>query len=159
MKRSATHATFTIERLYRVPVARVFNAFSDPDAKAQWFIGGDGWKEIRREDDFRVDGRERLTGRSADGTITDYESRYEEIVPDERIVYTYHMSHDEKKLSISLATIQFEQLASGTKLTLTEQMTCLDGYDDVDGRDRKQGVTQHLNRVDELLQRITAGSN
>lgn len=154
MKRSATHATFTIERLYRVPVERVFRAFTDPAAKAQWFIGGDGWQELVREDDFRVDGAERVTGRAKDGTVTDYTSRYEEIVPGERIVYSYHVSHNGTKLSISLATVQFEALASGAKLTFTEQMTCLDGYDDIGGNDRKTGVMQHLDRMDAVLESV-----
>lgn len=147
MTRSATHATFTIDRNYNASPERVFNAFSDPKAKAQWFIGGDGWQEMMREDDFRVGAGDRLTGRWSDGTVTDFQSRYEEIVPNTRIIFTYHMRQNETALSVSLATVQFQPLSDGTKLIFTEQLTCLDGYEDVDGRDREHGTRRHLERL------------
>ncbi|WP_255662547.1 hypothetical protein [Myxococcus sp. RHSTA-1-4] len=36
-ERSATHATFTIERTYAASPARVFAAWSRLEAKARWF--------------------------------------------------------------------------------------------------------------------------
>lgn len=38
-RRSAQHATFVIERTYDAPPARVFAAWAEPKAKAQWFAG------------------------------------------------------------------------------------------------------------------------
>jgi hypothetical protein len=63
---------------------------------------------IRREMDFRVDGGERLTGRWKSGRVTDFSARYLDIVPQRRIVYAYTMHVDEKKISVSLATIVLE---------------------------------------------------
>ena len=40
MDRYVTHATFSLERSYPVPPARVFTAWSDPAAKARWFAAG-----------------------------------------------------------------------------------------------------------------------
>ena len=40
MDRNITHATFTLERSYPVPPARVFAAWADPAAKARWFTPG-----------------------------------------------------------------------------------------------------------------------
>ena len=53
--RSATHATFVIERNYDAAPARVFAAWADVNAKAQWF-GPGGGRSI--ELDFRQGGRE-----------------------------------------------------------------------------------------------------
>lgn len=153
---AVTHSTFSIERSYRAPIAKVFRAFADPAAKQEWFIGGDGWKQLSREDDFRVGGGERLVGRSSDGTITDFRSRYEEIVPNERIIFTYHMLHNETELSISLATVEFAPEGNGTKLKFTEQLACINGYEDPDGRDRMHGTSLHLERLASYLERAAA---
>src|ERR1035437_9936389 len=40
MDRYVTHATFSLERSYPVPAARVFAAWADPAAKARWFAPG-----------------------------------------------------------------------------------------------------------------------
>ena len=36
-----------------------------------------------------------------------FDSLYYDIVPDERIVYSYEMHLDDKRISVSLATIEF----------------------------------------------------
>ena len=62
IKRSVEHGDFTIERELAFPPARVFAAWADPKAKAQWFAGpADKWKLLEREMEFRVGGRERGT--------------------------------------------------------------------------------------------------
>jgi uncharacterized protein YndB with AHSA1/START domain len=50
------HATFTIEREYPLPIPRVFAAWADPKAKAQWFAGPKDWKLKHREQEFRGGG-------------------------------------------------------------------------------------------------------
>jgi len=53
--RSVSHGTFAIERAYAASPARVFAAWADPAAKAVWFVGPGGWKELRREIDIFCD--------------------------------------------------------------------------------------------------------
>ncbi|MGZ3505383.1 MAG: SRPBCC family protein, partial [Vulcanimicrobiaceae bacterium] len=147
MTRSTTHAMFTIERLYRAVPERVFAAWSHKSAKAQWFVGGGEWQELQREDDFRVGGAERLVGRWPDGTFTDFRSRYEEIVPGKRIIFTCHMRSNDTPISVSLATVEFGPFDGGTTLTYTEQLTCLDGFEDIGGKGREHGTRSHLERL------------
>jgi uncharacterized protein YndB with AHSA1/START domain len=52
-RRTAVHAAFAIERVYRAAPARVFAAWADRDAKARWFSCHGGYAL-----DFRVGGRE-----------------------------------------------------------------------------------------------------
>lgn len=156
MTRSATHGSFTIERHYKASPARVFRAFTDPKAKEIWFTGGESWTQTLHEDDFRVDGHERMVGTWKDGTVTDYRSRYEEIVPDARIVNAYRMYLNDVLISVSLATVEFHADGEGTKLLFTEQLTCLDEYTDPDAKDREGGVGSHLDRLATYLEREPA---
>lgn len=136
--------------------ARVFRAFTDLGAKAVWFVGPEGWTPIVREDDFRVDGHERVSSRMPDGTVTDYRSRYEQIVPDARIVNAYRMFLNDVLISVSLATVEFHSDGKGTKLLFTEQLTCLADYTDPDAKDREHGVGAHLDRLATYLEREPA---
>ncbi len=133
-ERTVTHATFAVERSYAVPPARVFEAWADPVAKARWF-GGDDWDH---ELDFSVGGREVSTG-TMEGTSFTFEGRYQDIVPDERIVYSYEMKMDDDRISVSLATVQIEPAGDGTRLTYTEQGAYLDGLDTPEQREHGTG--------------------
>jgi uncharacterized protein YndB with AHSA1/START domain len=61
---------------------------------------------------------------------------YHDIVPNERILYTYEMTLDGKRISVSVATIEFRPEGSGTRLKLTEQGVYLDGFDNPDVREK-----------------------
>ncbi|MFL5279943.1 MAG: SRPBCC domain-containing protein, partial [Rhodopila sp.] len=58
-----------------------------------------------------------------------YEARYADIVPDQRIVYTYDMDQGGARISVSLATAVLEPAGAGTRLIYTEQGASLDGHD------------------------------
>ena len=138
---SVVHGTFRIERDLPHAPARVFAAWADPAAKAKWFSGPSAqWKPLVREMDFRVGGRERAQGRWQNGRVTDFRAHYHDIVPERRIVYSYDMFVDEKKISVSLATIQFQAEGRGTRMIVTEQGAFLDGYDDAGSRERGTGT-------------------
>ena len=139
--RSVVHAAFTLERTYDAPAERVFRALSDEAAKAKWFGGAEGqWRLIERGMDFRVGGRERVKGRWEGGVVSTFDAVYHDIVPNERIVYSYEMHLDEKKISVSLATMQIMPAGPGrTTLKVTEQGAFLDGYGDAGSRERGTG--------------------
>jgi uncharacterized protein YndB with AHSA1/START domain len=140
-QRSVTHATFTIERVYEASPARVFAAFAQADAKARWFGGPPGAVQLDHAFDFRVGGRERNVNRMPDGLVIAFESLYQDIVPDERIVFSYAMAFNDARISVSLTTVELRPEGAKTRLMFTEQGVFLDGYDDA-GR-REQG-THHL---------------
>jgi uncharacterized protein YndB with AHSA1/START domain len=139
--RPAAHGTFVIERELPHPPERVYAAWSDAKAKAAWFSGPSGqWTPLEREMDFRVGGRERAKGQWKSGVVTDFQAHYLDIVPLRRIVYAYNMHVDEKKISVSLATIELEPTAKGTRMKVTEQGAFLDGYDDAGSREHGTGA-------------------
>ena len=68
-----------------------------------------------------------------------YEATYRDIVPDERIVYSYVMDADDTLISVSVTTVEFSPVSSGTTLTLTEQGVFLDGADTLAVREKGTG--------------------
>lgn len=153
---ASVNATFNIERRFNLPPAQVFNAWADPATKARWFVGPRGkWKEKIREFSFRVGGRERLVGTLADGTLSAYDARYLEIVPSQLIVYQYDMYLNDKRISISLASVDFLPAATGTRMNFTERAIFLDGFNDAGGR--KKGTLDLLDGLGALLGKKPAG--
>lgn len=151
---SVVHGTFTIERELPHAPQRVYAAWSDPKAKQAWFSAqNDAWVAIEREMDFRVGGRERLKGRWKNGMVTFFDARYLDIVPEKRVVYSYNMHVDDRKISVSLATIQVvgARVAGkpGTRMIVTEQGAFLDGY--ADAGKREQGTAMLMGRLIESL--------
>ena len=132
---AATHGVFSILRDFPHPPAALYRAFADEQAKARWFAGGDDWTLIQREMDVRVGGREIAKGRWKSGMVTCFEALYLDIVPGERLVYAYTMFLDERKISVSLATVEISALPAGARLKITEQGAFLDGYEDKGARE------------------------
>jgi uncharacterized protein YndB with AHSA1/START domain len=137
---SVAHGIFHIERTYDAPAARVWKALTDVNAKARWFAGAPGrWDLIQREMDVRVGGREILEGRWDSGVVTTFEATYHDVVEQERLVYAYAMLIDDRKISVSLATIELFAEGKATRLKVTEQGAFLDGYDDAGSREQGTG--------------------
>jgi uncharacterized protein YndB with AHSA1/START domain len=133
-ERSAIHSTFVIERTYDAPPARVFAAWASASAKSQWWGGGAEQLEL----DFRVGGSEHLTARMGDNVYT-YDALYEDIVDDERIVYSYNMHLNGAKMSVSVTTVELLAAGEGTQLRYTEQGVFLDGLDKPEMREHGTG--------------------
>jgi uncharacterized protein YndB with AHSA1/START domain len=134
--RSIEHAAFVVERVYEVSPDRVFAAWSDAQAKARWFDGSEGEFEL----DFRVGGWERSHGMLPDGREYSFEALYRDIVPDRRIVYTYDMLVDGIRISVSVATAEFEPEGGGARLVFTEQGAFLDGHETPFRREQGMGT-------------------
>jgi len=149
---STKHATFVVERAYLASPARVFAAWATAEAKDRWFCGpADRWTLRSRELDFRVGGRELLVGAFTTGTVSTFEARYQDIVPNQRIVYSYDMHIDDNRISVSLATVEFQPVGAGTKVVVTEQGVFLDGRDNPAAREA--GTRALLENLDAALLR------
>jgi uncharacterized protein YndB with AHSA1/START domain len=135
-KRSTAHATFVIERDYKAAPAKVFAAFADPASKAKWFVGPENWKQSNHTLDFRVGGKESVSGGPLGGAVHAYTGTIWDIVENARIVVSYEMHMDDKRTSVSLGTTEIKPNGAGSKLIYTEQGIFLDGVDDAIERER-----------------------
>jgi len=141
-KRSSQHATFVIERTYDTTAARVFAAWADLSAKSRWFGPPQGG--VEHDLDFRVGGREHFAV-DAGEAVYSFDALYEDIVPDERIVYTYNMHRDDTRISVSVSTVELLAGGDGTRLRYTEQGVFLDGADTP--REREHGTGELLDKL------------
>jgi uncharacterized protein YndB with AHSA1/START domain len=99
--------------------------------------------------DGRVGGHEQLNGRWRGGVVSTFSAIYHDVVPDRRLVYSYEMFQDERKISISLATVELRADGSKTQLIVSEQGAFLDGYDDAGSRQHGTGIL--LDRLGAML--------
>ncbi|SRR6266702_1911859 len=143
------HATFVIERSYSSTPERVFAAFSDPAKKRRWFAEGEGFGVRQFEMDFRVGGVEssrfEITGGPYDGTPCSNDTCYQDIVPNQRIVMAYTMALGDRRISASLATVEFLPTDKGTNLIFTEQAAFFEGGDGPEMR--KEGWSKLLDSL------------
>jgi len=153
---NTNHGTFFIERRYAVAPQRVFAAWSDADSKRAWQVEGKGWELRSYELDFREGGREASSFRFLDGvkvfgeeTIFSNETVYDEIIPNERLIFTYSMSRNGKRFSVSLATVEFKADGGGTRLLFTEHAAFFEGADGLSMRE--QGWQELLAKLDAFL--------
>jgi uncharacterized protein YndB with AHSA1/START domain len=153
-ERAVTHATFVIERTYEAPPPRVFKAWSEPTAKARWFAGSEEALGTAYQLDFRVGGREVNRGGPPGGPVYTFEARFNEIVPDERIVFSYDMDCDGTCISASVTTVELRSEDTGTRLIYTEQGAFLDGHDTP--TQRQEGTAGLLDSLGRDLQGSTA---
>jgi uncharacterized protein YndB with AHSA1/START domain len=144
-ERRVVHDTFRIERHFDAAPEHVFAAFAGLEAKTKWFSGPEEWLTARRELDFRVGGRELVSGGPRGGLMHTFDARYFDIIPNRRIIYAYDMYVGEQKLSVSLATIELEPSDAGTRLTMTEQGAYLDGVEG--GSEREAGTKGLLEKL------------
>ena len=154
-KHSQVHATFAIERTYPVTVERVWHALSDNGARDQWWGGGSDFITHEESHDFRVGGIATQAGQWKDGPDTNYSSIYTNIVPLQRIVFTYDIWVSGGHLSTSLVTIALEPQGDATRLTYTEQAVHFDGLDTVEGRE--EGTAGLLDLLGSFLSEVPGG--
>jgi uncharacterized protein YndB with AHSA1/START domain len=119
----------------------VWTALTDETAKQKGFGGTPGrWELLERRMDVRADGMERLKGRWEGGLVSTFDAIFHDVIANERLVYSYEMHLDDKKISVSLATTELKAKDGRTTLMVTEQGAFLDGYDDAGCRERGTGL-------------------
>jgi uncharacterized protein YndB with AHSA1/START domain len=141
---TSTKPSLTIKRRLNAPPAKVFGAWTDPEKIKRWF-GPPGVETLRAESDVRVGGRYRIVARSPDGEEHDVGGVYREVVPNEKLVFTWAWRSTPERES--LVTIEIKRDGDGSMLTLTHEQ-----FFDEPARDRhRQGWEGSLDRLAQAL--------
>jgi uncharacterized protein YndB with AHSA1/START domain len=120
-----------VRRVYNVPVAKVYAAWTDPEQVKHWMGPSDDFGEAQVTSDLRVGGRYRIVMPAPDGTLHKVGGAYREIVPNKKLVYTWAWESTPERES--LVTVEFKATANGTELVVTHEQ-----FADAEARDKHQ---------------------
>ena len=142
----ATKPSLTLKRRLNAPPAKVYAAWTEPAKIARWF-GPQGAEVLRAEADVRVGGRYRVIFRVPDGEEHDVSGVYREVVPNQKLVFTWAwISTPERE---SLVTVALKRDGDGTLLTLTHEQ-----FFDEPARDRhRSGWSGVLDNLESYVNR------
>lgn len=118
---------FVIRRTFNAPVARVWQAWTDPDQLLHWW-GPKGFKTVSTKVDLKPGGLFHYCLESPEGQLMWGRFVYREIVPEERLVFivsfsdenagvTRHPLHEGWPLQI-LSTVTFAESDGKTTVTI-----------------------------------------
>lgn len=107
--------TVVVSRKFSVPAARVFEAWLDPDMLAKFMIPGPDMSVPKATADPRVGGEFEIIMQAGDQQIP-HRGIYKEINRHSRLVFTWDSPFS---TADSTVTLDFEEVAGGTELTLT----------------------------------------
>ena len=141
---SATKPSLTLKRRLKAPPAKVFAAWTDPQKIARW-MGPEQVESVRAETDARTGGRYRFVMRTTGGEEHDVSGSYREVVPNEKLVFTWAWKSTPERQS--LVTVTFKPDGDGTLLTLTHEQ-----FFDEEARDRhRHGWTGALAKLEAFV--------
>jgi uncharacterized protein YndB with AHSA1/START domain len=112
---TATHSV-TLTRILNASRERVFAAWTDSSLLAQWFAPAPGFTTTATND-LRRGGDYTIAFRSKEGALHTATGKYMEIVPPERLVFTWRWLEN-SQADGSIITILLRDLGGKTELTL-----------------------------------------
>lgn len=148
------HTTFIIERELPGSPRHAFRFWSDRALKEVWNACHPEWTILEDAFDFRTGGGEVKRWRTPDGEQLTYRAYFLDIVPEQRIIYAYEMTFAGRRMSASLATVEFSPLARQTQMKFTEQAVFLG-----DQQARSQRLAGTEDGFDRLAAAIAEASN
>lgn len=127
------HSTFVVERSFPASPERLFAALATPEQVRQWWAEGEKHDLLEFTMDFTEGGTQRLVYRMhsdtpiAGMTIAN-DARFQEIIPNNRIVMVATMKLEEKRILASQITFELLPSDDGTDLLVTYQGAYFDGF-------------------------------
>lgn len=136
--------SLTLKRRLKASPEAVYAAWTDPKKIVKWF-GPDAGPVEHAALDVRVGGRYTVIFRTEDGEQHQVSGIYSEVVPNEKLVFTWAWRSTPERES--LVTILIEPDGSGSLLTLNHEK-----FFDEPARDRhRQGWTGCLDKLERYL--------
>jgi uncharacterized protein YndB with AHSA1/START domain len=139
-----TVPSLTFKRRIGASPEKVYAAWTDPAQIARWW-GPEQAETLNAELDPRVGGRFRIVFRTPDGEVHDVSGTYREVVPNEKLVFTWMWRTMPERQS--LVTVALGRDGDGTLLTLLHEQ-----FFDEAARDRhRSGWTGALDKLQEYF--------
>jgi uncharacterized protein YndB with AHSA1/START domain len=134
----------TLKRRLNAPPAKIYRAWTDAAKISRWF-GPEDAEILRAETDVRVGGRFRIVFRGPDGEEHDVGGVYREVVPNQKLVFTWAWRSTPERES--LVTVALKRDGDGTLLTLLHER-----FFDEAARDRHgRGWNETLDKLESYV--------
>jgi uncharacterized protein YndB with AHSA1/START domain len=141
---TAIKPSLTLKRRLNAPVEKVYAAWTDPEKLVKWF-GPDSGPVTRAETDLRVGGRYVIAFNTENGERHQVGGIYREVVPNERLVFTWawHTTPERE----SLVTVTVKPDGAGSILTLLHEQF----FDEAARDGHKHGWSGSLDKLENLF--------
>lgn len=136
--------SLTLQRRLNAAPAKVYRAWTDPEQIVKWMHPG-GTHVIHAELDARVGGRFRIIMRGPDGEEHDVSGRYQEVVPDAKIVFTWRWRGTPERES--RVTVLLRAEGGATLLTLTHEQF----FDEAARDEHRGGWSEALDAMEQFF--------
>ena len=136
-------------RAFDAPRDLVFKAYTDPNVIPQWWGQRDSTTIVDKMD-VRPGGLWRFVQQAQDGSELGFRGEFREIVPPERLVYTFEF--EGMPGHILVETITFEEQDGTTTLTSTSVFDSIEDRDGMLSSGMEEGVAESLDRLEEYLE-------
>jgi uncharacterized protein YndB with AHSA1/START domain len=142
----AAKPSLTLKRRLNARPEQVYAAWTDPEQIAHWFgpaetVAG----SVRAAMDVRVGGRFRVNFKTGDGEYHEVGGTYQEVVPGERLVFSWAWHSTPERESLVAITLRAD--GGGTLLTLHHEQ-----FFDQAARDgHEHGWTGTLDRLEQYF--------
>lgn len=117
--RIAEKPELRLVRRYPVTAEKVWRAWTQPEALSAWFGPGDPHTVTLADLDVRAGGRYRIRFHTPDGETHEVSGEYQEVVPHERLVFSWAWQSTPDR--VSLVTVTLRPVEGGTELDLLHQ--------------------------------------
>ena len=111
-----------LTRVMRASPGAVFSAWTEPAQLERWWTGVGGWVEATADVDLRVGGRYHFAMRDEGGALHGVLGVYTEVVPPERLGFTWTWENEPTVMRGSegtLVEVAIGEAPGGTQVTLT----------------------------------------
>jgi uncharacterized protein YndB with AHSA1/START domain len=117
-----------IERTFRAPIERVFDAWTREEVLSRWLHCGPDWETPTAEVDLRVGGKIRIVMRDADGDRYGAAGEYRLIERPHRLVFTW--TFDDQPDSRQLIELEFSERDGVTTVVMINSGIATEGLED-----------------------------
>lgn len=138
-------------RVFDAPRELVFEAVTKPEHLKEWW-GPRGFTLPVCEIDFRPGGAYRFVSADAEGNEYAFRGEYREIVPPERVVWTFEFEGMPGMVSVDTLTIVEED--GSTTLTSTSVFDSIEQRDGMLQSGMETGAAESYDRLAELLEKM-----
>ncbi|MDQ3660412.1 MAG: SRPBCC family protein [Actinomycetota bacterium] len=140
-------------REFHAPRDLVFEAHTSCEHMSRWW-GPRKYEVVSCEIDFRPGGKWRIVHRGPDGEDYAFHGEYREIVPPERIVWTFEFEGFPG--SVSVETMTLEEHDGRTTFTATSVYSTVEERDGMLQSGMEAGAKETMERLDEYLEILRA---